>query len=67
MRPAVALKRRAPAGRDRLVLAKGDDIAPIPAPSVLLGEENIAADRLDLTAEQLEQLETLPAAGDTQR
>jgi aryl-alcohol dehydrogenase-like predicted oxidoreductase len=48
------------------LLAKGDDIAPIPGTKrVGRLEENIAADRVELTAEQIGQLDNLtPAAGD---
>ncbi|ADP82404.1 aldo/keto reductase [Pseudofrankia inefficax] len=48
------------------LLAQGDDIAPIPGTKrVARVEENTAADHLELTAEQLERLDTLtPAAGD---
>jgi aryl-alcohol dehydrogenase-like predicted oxidoreductase len=49
------------------LLAKGDDIAPIPGtrrvPHV---EENTGADRIELTAEQISKLDNLtPPAGDT--
>jgi aryl-alcohol dehydrogenase-like predicted oxidoreductase len=48
------------------LLAKGDDIAPIPGTKrVDRVEENIAADRLELSAEQLDRLDGLsPPAGD---
>ena len=48
------------------LLAKGDDIAPIPGTKrVARIEENIAADGIELTAEQIDQLNNLtPAAGD---
>jgi len=48
------------------LLAKGDDIAPIPGTKrVGRAEENIAADGVELTAEQISQLDNLtPAAGD---
>jgi aryl-alcohol dehydrogenase-like predicted oxidoreductase len=48
------------------VLAKGDDIATIPGTKrVSRLEENAAADGLELTAEQLERLNAIPApAGD---
>jgi aryl-alcohol dehydrogenase-like predicted oxidoreductase len=48
------------------LLAKGDDIAPIPGTKrVARVEENIAADGLELTAEQIDKLDALtPAAGD---
>jgi aryl-alcohol dehydrogenase-like predicted oxidoreductase len=48
------------------VLAKGDDIATIPGTKrVSRLEENAAADGLELTAEQLERLDAVPApAGD---
>jgi aryl-alcohol dehydrogenase-like predicted oxidoreductase len=45
------------------LLAQGDDIAPIPGTKRISRlEENIAADRLHLTAAQLSRLEGLPAA-----
>ena len=49
------------------LLAQGDDIAPIPGTKrVSRVEENTAADAVTLTAEQLDQLTSLPpAAGDT--
>ncbi|MFF7337310.1 aldo/keto reductase [Streptomyces sp. NPDC008163] len=49
------------------LLAQGEDIAPIPGTKrVVRVEENTAADRLALTAGQLERLSNLPpAAGDT--
>ncbi|TDD79264.1 aldo/keto reductase [Actinomadura darangshiensis] len=49
------------------LLAQGDDIAPIPGTKrVHRVEENTAADGLELTAEQLAELSSLPpAAGDT--
>jgi aryl-alcohol dehydrogenase-like predicted oxidoreductase len=48
------------------LLAKGDDIAPIPGTRrVARVEENIAADGIQLTAEQIDTLNNLtPAAGD---
>jgi len=48
------------------LLAQGDDIAPIPGTKrVSRVEENTAADRLELSAEQIERLNTLtPAAGE---
>jgi aryl-alcohol dehydrogenase-like predicted oxidoreductase len=48
------------------LLAKGDDIAPIPGTRrVARVEENIAADSIQLTAEQTDRLNNLtPAAGD---
>jgi len=48
------------------LLAQGDDIAPIPGTRrVARVEENTAADRVELTAGQLERLNNLtPAAGD---
>jgi aryl-alcohol dehydrogenase-like predicted oxidoreductase len=48
------------------LLAKGDDIAPIPGTKrVDRVEENIAADKLELSAEQLDKLDDLtPPAGD---
>ena len=48
------------------VLSKGDDIAPIPGTKrVSRVEENVGADAIGLTAEQLQRLDTLtPAAGD---
>jgi aryl-alcohol dehydrogenase-like predicted oxidoreductase len=47
------------------LLAQGDDIAPIPGTKrVARVEENTAADRIELTAEQVERLNNLtPAAG----
>jgi aryl-alcohol dehydrogenase-like predicted oxidoreductase len=49
------------------LLAKGDDIAPIPGTKrVSRLEENTAADSTELTAEQISKLDNLtPAAGDT--
>ncbi|MFH8463304.1 aldo/keto reductase [Streptomyces sp. NPDC017991] len=49
------------------LLAQGDDIAPIPGTKrVSRLEENLAADRIKLTHEQLQRLDNLtPAAGDT--
>jgi aryl-alcohol dehydrogenase-like predicted oxidoreductase len=45
------------------LLAQGDDIAPIPGTKhVQRVEENAAADALELTADQLERLEAIPAA-----
>ncbi|GAA3777244.1 aldo/keto reductase [Streptomyces coacervatus] len=45
------------------LLAQGDDIAPIPGTKrVERVEENIAADGIVLTAEQIEKLDQLPAA-----
>jgi aryl-alcohol dehydrogenase-like predicted oxidoreductase len=48
------------------LLAQGDDIAPIPGTKrVARVEENIAADRIELSAEQIERLNNLtPAAGE---
>jgi aryl-alcohol dehydrogenase-like predicted oxidoreductase len=48
------------------LLAQGDDVAPIPGTKrVSRVEENIAADRLELSAEQIERLNNLtPAAGE---
>ena len=48
------------------LLAQGDDIAPIPGTKrVARVEENVAADRLELSASQVERLNNLaPAAGD---
>jgi aryl-alcohol dehydrogenase-like predicted oxidoreductase len=48
------------------VLAQGDDIAPIPGTKrVTRVEENIAADRIQLSPEQIDKLNNLtPAAGD---
>jgi aryl-alcohol dehydrogenase-like predicted oxidoreductase len=48
------------------LLAKGDDIAPIPGTRrVARVEENIAADGIQLTPEQIAKLDNLtPAAGD---
>ena len=48
------------------LLAQGDDIAPIPGTKrVARVEENTAADRIDLSAEQIERLNNLtPAAGE---
>lgn len=44
------------------LLAKGDDIAPIPGTKrVSRLEENIAADAIELTAEQIGRLDALPA------
>jgi aryl-alcohol dehydrogenase-like predicted oxidoreductase len=49
------------------LLAQGDDIAPIPGTRrVARVEENTAADAVELTPGQLEQLNNLtPASGDT--
>ncbi|WP_240512549.1 aldo/keto reductase, partial [Streptomyces griseoruber] len=45
------------------LLAQGDDIAPIPGTKrVERVEENTAADRVVLTAGQIEKLDNLPAA-----
>src|ERR1700728_3965141 len=45
------------------LLAKGDDIAPIPGTRrVSRLEENVAADSVELTAEQVEQLNDMPPA-----
>ncbi|HJT37908.1 MAG TPA: aldo/keto reductase [Actinomycetota bacterium] len=45
------------------LLAQGDDIAPIPGTKrVARVEENVAADGVELTAEQIEALNELPAA-----
>jgi aryl-alcohol dehydrogenase-like predicted oxidoreductase len=48
------------------LLAKGDDVAPIPGTKrVARVEENVAADGIELTAEQIDKLNNLtPAAGD---
>ncbi len=48
------------------LLAKGDDIVPIPGTKrVTRVQENVAADRLELTPEQLHSLDNLaPACGD---
>lgn len=48
------------------LLAQGDDIAPIPGTKrVVRVEENTAADRIELSAEQVERLNKLtPAAGE---
>jgi aryl-alcohol dehydrogenase-like predicted oxidoreductase len=48
------------------LLARGDDIAPIPGTKrVARVEENTAADRIELSAEQIERLNNLtPAAGE---
>jgi aryl-alcohol dehydrogenase-like predicted oxidoreductase len=48
------------------LLAKGDDVAPIPGTKrVARVEENVAADGVELTAEQIDKLNNLtPAAGD---
>ena len=48
------------------LLAQGDDVAPIPGTKrVARVEENIAADRIELSAEQIERLNHLtPAAGE---
>jgi aryl-alcohol dehydrogenase-like predicted oxidoreductase len=48
------------------LLAQGDDIAPIPGTKqVARVEENTAADRIQLSVEQLERLNNLtPAAGE---
>ena len=48
------------------LLAQGDDIAPIPGTKrVSRVEENVAADDIELSPEQLNRLDTLtPAAGD---
>jgi aryl-alcohol dehydrogenase-like predicted oxidoreductase len=48
------------------VLAQGDDIAPIPGTKrVTRVEENVAADRVELSAEQVDKLTNItPAAGD---
>jgi aryl-alcohol dehydrogenase-like predicted oxidoreductase len=48
------------------VLAQGDDIAPIPGTKrVARVEENVAADAVELTQEQIDQLTNVtPAAGD---
>jgi len=45
------------------ILAKGDDIAPIPGTKrVTRVEENVAADDIRLTADQISRLDGLPAA-----
>jgi aryl-alcohol dehydrogenase-like predicted oxidoreductase len=48
------------------LLSKGDDIVPIPGTKrVSRVEENVAADGLELTAEQVAELDSLtPPAGD---
>jgi aryl-alcohol dehydrogenase-like predicted oxidoreductase len=48
------------------LLTRGDDIAPIPGTKrVARVEENIAADEIRLSAEQIEKLDNLtPPAGD---
>jgi hypothetical protein len=48
------------------LLDQGDDVAPIPGTKRVSGvEENTAADRLELSAEQVERLNNLtPAAGE---
>jgi aryl-alcohol dehydrogenase-like predicted oxidoreductase len=48
------------------LLAQGDDIAPIPGTKrVTRLEENIGADRIELTAEQIQRLNNLtPASGE---
>jgi aryl-alcohol dehydrogenase-like predicted oxidoreductase len=48
------------------LLAQGDDIAPIPGTKrVARVEENTAADRIELSTEQIERLSNLtPAAGE---
>jgi aryl-alcohol dehydrogenase-like predicted oxidoreductase len=48
------------------LLAQGDDIAPIPGTKrVTRVEENVAADRIELTREQIDKLNNLtPAAGE---
>lgn len=48
------------------LLAKGDDIVPIPGTKrVARVEENVAADRVELSQEQIDRLDNLPpAAGD---
>jgi aryl-alcohol dehydrogenase-like predicted oxidoreductase len=49
------------------LLAQGDDIAPIPGTKrVSRVEENVAADGIELTAEQIGKLNNLtPPAGDS--
>jgi aryl-alcohol dehydrogenase-like predicted oxidoreductase len=45
------------------LLAKGDDIAPIPGTKrVSRLEENVGADRVELTRQQIERLDNLPSA-----
>jgi aryl-alcohol dehydrogenase-like predicted oxidoreductase len=45
------------------LLAKGDDIAPIPGTRrVVRLEENVAADQVELTSEQIARLDSLPVA-----
>ena len=45
------------------LLTKGDDIAPIPGTKrVARLEENVGADAVELTGEQVEKLENLAAA-----
>jgi aryl-alcohol dehydrogenase-like predicted oxidoreductase len=66
---AVAAEARATPAQVALawLLSRGDDIAPIPGTRrVSRVEENTAADGVELTAEQIERLSSLPpAAGDT--
>ncbi|MFE9812305.1 aldo/keto reductase [Streptomyces sp. NPDC005548] len=66
---AVAAQAQATAAQVAIawLLAQGDDIAPIPGTKrVSRLEENLAADRITLTDEQLRSLDNLtPAAGDT--
>jgi len=65
---AVAFEARATPAQIALawLLAQGDDIAPIPGTKrVARVEENTAADRIGLSAEQIERLKNLtPAAGE---
>src|SRR4249920_1483972 len=65
---AVAAEARATPAQVALawLLAQGDDIAPIPGTKrVARVEENTAADRIELTADQVERLNNLtPAAGE---
>lgn len=62
---AVAAEARATPAQIALawLLAQGDDIAPIPGTKrVVRVEENTAADRIKLSAEQIERLSNLPPA-----
>jgi aryl-alcohol dehydrogenase-like predicted oxidoreductase len=65
---AVAAEARATPAQIALawLLAQGDDIAPIPGTKrVTRLEENIGADRIELTAEQIQRLNNLtPASGE---
>ena len=45
------------------ILTKGDNIAPIPGTKrVSRVEENVGADGIDLSSEQIDRLDTLPPA-----